>query len=368
MESDAHEATVESVRDAAARRCANVWQIDRGAVDELTAAGAGITDETLDERARVARRPTTPPRSSTPRAPPAAPRAACSPTAASSRSAATSSSACKPAVPYRRRARSCSSCPPRTSSAGSSRSAAVMAPIKLGYVPDIKNLTDELASFRPTLILGVPRVFEKVYNSAPSQGARGRQGQDLRQGRARRRSPTAARWTRRQGPSLGLKFRHKVFDKLVYSKLRAVLGGRGHVRHLRRRPARRAARPLLPRHRLHGPGGLRPDRVLRGHRLQPVGPAEDRHGRPAAAGLRRPDRRRRRGAAARRAPVHRLLEQRGGHRGGAGRRLVPHRRHRHARRGRLPRDHRPQEGDHRHRGRQERRPGGDRGPHPGARR
>ncbi|WP_217146841.1 AMP-binding protein, partial [Streptomyces sp. AC627_RSS907] len=44
--------------------------------------------------------------------------------------------------------------------------ASVLAPIKLGHVADIKTLTDELAAFRPTLILGVPRVFEKVYNSA----------------------------------------------------------------------------------------------------------------------------------------------------------------------------------------------------------
>ena len=124
----------------------------------------------------------------------------------------------------------------------------------------------------------------------------------------RRRTPrsrTAARSTRRAGPSLGLKVKYKVFDKLVYSKLRAVLGGRGHPRDLRRRPARRAAGPLLPRHRLHRPGGLRPDGVLRGHRLQPLGPPEDRHGRPAAARLGRPHRRRRRGAAARRAPLHR---------------------------------------------------------------
>ncbi len=44
--------------------------------------------------------------------------------------------------------------------------APMIAPIKLGCVPDIKNLTDELAAYRPTLILGVPRVFEKVYNTA----------------------------------------------------------------------------------------------------------------------------------------------------------------------------------------------------------
>ncbi|NED93500.1 AMP-binding protein, partial [Streptomyces sp. SID11233] len=36
--------------------------------------------------------------------------------------------------------------------------AALMAPIKLGHAPDIKHLTDELSAFRPTMVLGVPRV------------------------------------------------------------------------------------------------------------------------------------------------------------------------------------------------------------------
>ncbi|MET9556475.1 AMP-dependent synthetase/ligase [Streptomyces sp. NPDC006645] len=104
--------------------------------------------------------------------------------------------------------------------------ASVMAPIKLGCVPDIKNLTEELAAFRPTLILGVPRVFEKVYNSARAKAQADGKGKIFD-----RAAGTAIAYSRAlgtpQGPSLGLRIRHKVFDVLVYSKLRAVLGGRG---------------------------------------------------------------------------------------------------------------------------------------------
>ncbi|MFF9068575.1 AMP-dependent synthetase/ligase [Streptomyces sp. NPDC014891] len=104
--------------------------------------------------------------------------------------------------------------------------ASVMAPIRLGCVPDIKNLTDELASFRPTLILGVPRVFEKVYNSARAKAQADGKGKIFDKA-----AHTAIAYSRAlstpQGPSLGLRLKHKVFDKLVFSKLRAVLGGRG---------------------------------------------------------------------------------------------------------------------------------------------
>ncbi|MFF8712323.1 AMP-dependent synthetase/ligase [Streptomyces sp. NPDC015184] len=104
--------------------------------------------------------------------------------------------------------------------------ASVMAPIKLGCVPDIKNLTDELASFRPTLILGVPRVFEKVYNAARAKAQADGRGKVFD-----RAANTAIAYSRAlstaQGPSFGLKLKHKIFDRLVYGKLRAVLGGRG---------------------------------------------------------------------------------------------------------------------------------------------
>jgi long-chain acyl-CoA synthetase len=104
--------------------------------------------------------------------------------------------------------------------------ASMMAPIKLGCVPDIKNLTDELAAFRPTLILGVPRVFEKVYNAARSKAQAEGKGTIFDKA-----ADTAIAYSKAldtpSGSSLGLRLKHKVFDTLVYSKLRAVLGGRG---------------------------------------------------------------------------------------------------------------------------------------------
>ena len=102
--------------------------------------------------------------------------------------------------------------------------AAVMAPIKLGHVSDVKALTDELAAFRPTMILGVPRVFEKVFNSARAQAQAGGKGKIFDKA-----AETATAYSRAldepSGPPLGLRLRHKLFDVLVYSKLRTVLGG-----------------------------------------------------------------------------------------------------------------------------------------------
>ncbi|MFJ9519718.1 AMP-dependent synthetase/ligase [Kitasatospora sp. NPDC101801] len=102
--------------------------------------------------------------------------------------------------------------------------AAVITPIKLGHVSDIKDVTAELASFRPTLILGVPRVFEKVYNTARAKAQADGKGKIFD-----RAADTAIAYSRaldHGGPSLGLRLKHAVFDKLVYSKLRAALGGR----------------------------------------------------------------------------------------------------------------------------------------------
>lgn len=101
----------------------------------------------------------------------------------------------------------------------------VLAPIRLGHTPDIRSLTDDLASFRPTTLLGVPRVFEKVYNSARAKAHEGGRGRIFD-----RAADTAAAYSRAldtpAGPSLGLRLRHRVYDLLVYRKLRAVLGGR----------------------------------------------------------------------------------------------------------------------------------------------
>ncbi|MET7638824.1 AMP-dependent synthetase/ligase [Streptomyces sp. NPDC005438] len=103
--------------------------------------------------------------------------------------------------------------------------AAVMAPIRLGHVSDVKALTDELASFRPTMVLGVPRVFEKVFNSARAQARSNGRGRVFDWA-----ADCAIAYSRAldsaEGPSAGLRWRHRLFDRLVFRKLRAVLGGR----------------------------------------------------------------------------------------------------------------------------------------------
>ncbi|MGB9280959.1 MAG: AMP-dependent synthetase/ligase [Pseudonocardiaceae bacterium] len=100
----------------------------------------------------------------------------------------------------------------------------VYARITLGHTPDAKNVVAELADFRPTFVLAVPRVFEKVYNMARQKAQTEGKGRifDLA-------AATAVEWSRAQegsGPGLALRTKHALFDQLVYAKLRAVLGGR----------------------------------------------------------------------------------------------------------------------------------------------
>ncbi len=94
----------------------------------------------------------------------------------------------------------------------------------LGHSADIKNILGDLASFQPTFLLAVPRVFEKVYNSSEQKAAAGGKSKIFNAAVS-----TAVDFSRAQdasGPSIVLRLKHLVFDKLVYSKLRAALGGR----------------------------------------------------------------------------------------------------------------------------------------------
>ncbi|SOD74380.1 long-chain acyl-CoA synthetase [Jatrophihabitans sp. GAS493] len=93
----------------------------------------------------------------------------------------------------------------------------------LGHTADISNLLPDLASFKPTFILSVPRVFEKVFNTAKQRAHADGKGSifDKATDVAIRHSEAVE--TGHVG--LRLKLTHAVFDKLVYSKLRAALGG-----------------------------------------------------------------------------------------------------------------------------------------------
>ncbi|MEV8305955.1 AMP-dependent synthetase/ligase [Streptomyces flavidovirens] len=223
VESHAHAAAVESVRDGLPA-LKHVWQLDQGAVEQLCGSGAEVTEETVDERSTSAKAddPAT--------------------------IVYTSGTTGRPkgcVLTHRSFFAECGNVVERLKPLFRTGEcsvllflpaahvfgrlvevASVMAPIKLGCVPDIKNLTDELAAFRPTLILGVPRVFEKVYNSARAKAQADGKGKIFDKA-----ADTAIAYSRAmgtpQGPSFGLRLKHKLFDKLVYSKLRTVLGGRG---------------------------------------------------------------------------------------------------------------------------------------------
>ena len=99
--------------------------------------------------------------------------------------------------------------------------------VALGFTSDIKNLVPMLAVFKPTLVVSVPRVFEKVYNTAEQNARNDGKGRIFEIA-----ADTAIEFSKAQdegGPGLLLKLKHAVFDKLVYGKLRAALGGDCHA-------------------------------------------------------------------------------------------------------------------------------------------
>ncbi|WP_447006348.1 AMP-dependent synthetase/ligase [Saccharothrix isguenensis] len=96
--------------------------------------------------------------------------------------------------------------------------------VTMGHTWDVKNLVPDLQSFRPTFVVAVPRVFEKVYNGAKQKAHAAGKGKIFDAAEA-----TAVQYSQAQdtgGAGLGLKIKHAVFSKLVYSKLQAALGGR----------------------------------------------------------------------------------------------------------------------------------------------
>jgi long-chain acyl-CoA synthetase len=100
----------------------------------------------------------------------------------------------------------------------------VYARVTLGHTSDVKNLVEDLGSFRPSFVVAVPRVFEKVYNGAKQKAHAGGKGKIFDAAEA-----TAVEYSQAldgDGPGLILKAKHAVFAKLVYSKLQAALGGR----------------------------------------------------------------------------------------------------------------------------------------------
>ncbi|MFK4146576.1 AMP-dependent synthetase/ligase [Streptomyces sp. NPDC004065] len=110
--------------------------------------------------------------------------------------------------------------------------ATIRAGVRLGHQPQLNAaaLLPDLQSFRPTFILAVPYIFEKVFAAARRKAeAEGRDGPfekavDIAVKYAE--AVEAKAWGIGPGPSAGLRMQHQLFDKLVYSKVRAAMGGR----------------------------------------------------------------------------------------------------------------------------------------------
>lgn len=104
---------------------------------------------------------------------------------------------------------------------------AVAAGTRVGHTSDIKDLVDDLGTFKPTFLLAVPRVFEKIYNAAFMKAESEGKGKIFQKA-----ADTAIEWSKAEQAGkvpFGLKLKHAVFSKLVYAKLHARMGG--NVKH-----------------------------------------------------------------------------------------------------------------------------------------
>jgi long-chain acyl-CoA synthetase len=110
--------------------------------------------------------------------------------------------------------------------------AAIRGGVRFGHQPQLNAaaLLPDLQAFRPTFILAVPYIFEKVFNAsrrkAEKDGKAGPFEKAVEIAVKYADAIEAKAWGIGPGPSAGLRMQHQIFDKLVYSKVRAAMGGR----------------------------------------------------------------------------------------------------------------------------------------------
>ncbi|MFD0775029.1 AMP-dependent synthetase/ligase [Streptomonospora algeriensis] len=95
----------------------------------------------------------------------------------------------------------------------------------MGHFPSTgPEVIDALGTFRPTFLLAMPRVFEKVYNKAEQKAVSEGRGRIFRAA-----AETAVAYSRALDTGhlpLSLRLRHALFERLVYGKILAAVGGR----------------------------------------------------------------------------------------------------------------------------------------------
>jgi long-chain acyl-CoA synthetase len=220
LESETHRKSYDEV-GASLTGVRNIWSIDGGAIEELLAAGKGISDDDIEQR----RRTLTPGSLAT--------------------IIYTSGTTGRPKgcalTHYNFLFDATSTTEGLDEMFGEDQSTLLFLPlahvfariiqvgcvqsgVRMGHTADIKNLLPDLAVFQPTFVLSVPRVFEKVYNTAKQRAHADGKGKifDLAESVAIKYSQSLDNPVQRAIYAVP----HRVFDKLVYSKLRGALGGK----------------------------------------------------------------------------------------------------------------------------------------------
>ncbi|MEU7801312.1 long-chain fatty acid--CoA ligase [Micromonospora arborensis] len=221
VETDAHAALIAGVRDRLPE-LSHVWQIDLGGVDELVATGATVELAEVERRRKAVRAQdlaTIIYTSGTTGRP-----KGCMLT---HRNMYADIANAVPVLPnlFNAGASTLLFLPLAHAFARLIQIGLVQARATMAHCADTKNLVAELQAFRPTFVLSVPRVFEKVYNAAKQKAEADGKG-----GIFARAEQVAIAYSEALetpgGPGLALRAQHVVFDRLVYGKLRAALGGR----------------------------------------------------------------------------------------------------------------------------------------------
>ena len=221
VETGGHTATVGEVRDRLSE-LVDVWQIDAGAFDELGEAGESISDEDLRDRRALADRTSlatiiyTSGTTGRPKG--------CELTHGNFMDLTENAVERLSLVVSAEGAATLLFLPLAHVFARFVEVLCVQAGTRMGHSSDIKNLLADFGSFQPTFILSVPRVFEKIYNSSEQKAAG-----DGKAAIFAKAADTAIAWSEAQDrgrPGLLLRVRHAVFDRLVYGRLRAAMGGR----------------------------------------------------------------------------------------------------------------------------------------------
>ncbi len=221
LETPAHATTLAEVRDRLPG-LRDVWQIDNGGLDELASAGTEITDADIDERRGRVRRAdiaTIIYTSGTTGRP-----KGCELTHDNFMALTANTVGRLGDVVCAEGSSTLLFLPLAHVFARYIEVLCVHAGARLGHTADIRSLLEDFESYTPTFILAVPRVFEKIYNSAEQKAAAEGRGRIFASA-----AETAITWSRahddgRPGPLLRL--RHAMFERLVYRRLRAAMGGR----------------------------------------------------------------------------------------------------------------------------------------------